>query len=299
MSALCFGLAAVNWVMGENSWQLQTSPVTYALLLFAVVVVLTALTSGGVGLYAFGSSSYGGKGYFYILLAVAGYFAITSQSVPVERVPLYVTLFFLTGLSALVGLACYFLGPSAGFLTLIFPVGQENAETQAQIYQSTGMVRWGGVTAACTAVYFFMLARYGIRDIFTLRNPWRLPLLVLLVAGSLFGGFRSSFALLVLVFVLQFYFEGLLRTVLFPVLLSAGIILLAVLVPVAETALLRPLRSGAGNVDSAQAPEAPDQLHLKHSAGEIFPAVSAARSAGIRGEKIPRLPVFEDCCLEF
>jgi len=234
MSALCFGLAAVNWVMGENSWQLQTSPVTYALLLFAVVVVLTALTSGGVGLYAFGSSSYGGKGYFYILLAVAGYFAITSQSVPVERVPLYVTLFFLTGLSALVGLACYFLGPSAGFLTLIFPVGQENAETQAQIYQSTGMVRWGGVTAACTAVYFFMLARYGIRDIFTLRNPWRLPLLVLLVAGSLFGGFRSSFALLVLVFVLQFYFEGLLRTVLFPVLLSAGIILLAVLVPVAE-----------------------------------------------------------------
>lgn len=172
-------------------------------------------------------------------------------------------------------------------------------ETQAQIYQSTGMVRWGGVTAACTAVYFFMLARYGIRDIFTLRNPWRLPLLVLLVAGSLFGGFRSSFALLVLVFVLQFYFDGLLRTVLFPVLLSAGIILLAVLVPVAETALPRPLRSGAGNVDSAQAPEAPDQLHLKHSAGEIFPAVSAARSAGIRGEKIPRLPVFEDCCLEF
>lgn len=57
MSALCFGLAAVNWVMGKNSWQLQTSPVTYALLLFAVVVVLTALTSGGVGLYAFGSSS--------------------------------------------------------------------------------------------------------------------------------------------------------------------------------------------------------------------------------------------------
>lgn len=151
-----------------------------------------------------------------------------------ERAPLCLALFFLPGLSAIVGQVTYFLGPSAHFLSLFFPGAQEAAEVQADIYRSTGMIRLGGITAACISAYYFLLARHGIRGIFTISSPVRLVLIGLLMAGSMAGGFRSLFALVMLVFIIQFYFEGLLRTVLFPVLLSAAVILLAVLVPLAD-----------------------------------------------------------------
>lgn len=234
MSALGFGLAVVNRIMGKSTWHFQAPAVTGALLVLAAVVVVTAKAAGGLGLYSFGNANYGGKGYFYILLAIIGYFALTSQSIPVERAPLCLALFFLPGLSAIVGQVTYFLGPSANFLSLFFPGAQEAAEVQADIYRSTGMIRLGGITAACVSAYYFLLARHGIRGIFTISSPVRLVLIVLLMAGSMAGGFRSLFALVMLVFIIQFYLEGLLRTVLFPVLLSAAVILLAVLVPLAD-----------------------------------------------------------------
>jgi len=44
---------------------------------------------------AFGGEVAGGKRYFYLLLAIIGYFALTAQRIPRERANLYVALFFL------------------------------------------------------------------------------------------------------------------------------------------------------------------------------------------------------------
>ena len=55
-----------------------------------------------------------------LLGALFGYFALTSRRIPVHRAPLYVALFFLSGLSALVGHLAFLAGPSLYFLFILF-----------------------------------------------------------------------------------------------------------------------------------------------------------------------------------
>jgi len=47
---------------------------TKSLLFFLGVVVATALMTGGLGFKALGSEHFGGKGYYFIFAAIAGYF---------------------------------------------------------------------------------------------------------------------------------------------------------------------------------------------------------------------------------
>lgn len=47
MSALCFGLAVVNRIMGKSTWHFQAPAVTGTLLVLAAVVVVTAKAAGG------------------------------------------------------------------------------------------------------------------------------------------------------------------------------------------------------------------------------------------------------------
>ena len=82
MAVLGLGLAILNWIMDRQTWRQQVPAVSFTLILFALIVVITAKVAGGLGLYSFGSESYGGKGYFYILGAVAGYFALSSRAIP-------------------------------------------------------------------------------------------------------------------------------------------------------------------------------------------------------------------------
>src|SRR6516225_5614984 len=76
--------------------------VTKPLLFLAGVIAITMFLTGGFGLRMLGSDRYGGKGYFYLICAIAGYFALTSQRIPSHRVGASVALFFLSGLTALV-----------------------------------------------------------------------------------------------------------------------------------------------------------------------------------------------------
>ena len=83
------------------------------------------------------------------------------------------------------------------------------------------------------AIFSFMLARYGLRGIFLSRKPWRWMILILAIAYGMLGGFRGMILTIALIFVIQFFLEGLHRTRLLAVFLSAGMIGALALIPLA------------------------------------------------------------------
>jgi hypothetical protein len=95
-------------------------------------------------------------------------------------------------------------------------------------------LRFGGVAWMSSAVFIFMLAKYGIRGIFMSGKLWRLPIFVTFGLLVLVGGFRSAFISCILVFLFQFYLEGLHRTKLLPRFVFAGMLACALAVPFAQ-----------------------------------------------------------------
>jgi len=128
-----------------------------------------------------------------------------------------VGLFFLGALTAGVGNLAPLVNPAFYFLFLPFPVDSSAIQiinSEATIFDT----RLGGLPIASSAVFCFMLAHYGIRDIFNLKKWWRLPLLFCVVAVTLLGGFRGILIMFILSFAILFYLEGLANTRLLPAL---------------------------------------------------------------------------------
>src|SRR5439155_8065833 len=100
-SSLLFGLLSRS-VNPEHRFVYIPS-LTRPLLFLLAVVVITSLMTGGFGLRALGAERYGGRGYFYIFAAVAGYFAFCTRRIPPERAGLYVGMFFLASLTPIIG----------------------------------------------------------------------------------------------------------------------------------------------------------------------------------------------------
>ncbi len=188
-------------------------------LLFLIGVVLaTARLTGGMGMRALGGQTFGGRGYVFIIAAVVGYFALTSQTIPVERAGRYIALFFLPGLLTVMSNVTYALGERFYFFYFLFPPDFAIAQAQADYsFAAQDMVRLAGMSWAGQAVFCFLLARYGISGLLEFSKPWRAILFVLAIFGSMFGGFRSGFIFLGLTFTTLFWFEGLWRTRLLPV----------------------------------------------------------------------------------
>lgn len=69
----------------------------------------------------------------------------------------------------------------------------------------------------------FLLARYGMRGLFDWNRPWRFLFLIATFGAAFFGGYRSMVVILFLIFSIQFYLEGLLRTHYFPIVLGLAI----------------------------------------------------------------------------
>jgi hypothetical protein len=166
-----------------------------------------------------------------ILMAILGYFAITARQIPPRRVLLYVTLFFLGGATLAVGNLAGIISPSLNFIFLMFPVEISGyaAITNDFRIASGFFSRMGGLPFMAIGVFCAMLARYGIRGIFHPRRPLRLITFVAFIIIGMFGGFRSMVIIFALTFLIQFYFEGLFRTRLFPVMAIVGLVCLATL----------------------------------------------------------------------
>ena len=220
-------LAVLSRAVSPNARFVIEPSVTKPLLVLAGVVVATGLMTGGFGVRLLGTGHIGGKSYFYFLAAVAGYFVFTSRRIPPHRAGLYVALFFLSGLTALMNDVAGLSSPGLYLLRLLFPPTSslsEGAPLGGPPGASEQLVRVTGLICVGAGLFGYVLARFGIRGSLDLTRPWRLLLLSLALAAGLLSGYRSFVVLMGLMFALVFYLEGLHRTRYAPALL--GVILL-------------------------------------------------------------------------
>ncbi len=207
---------------------IQAPGVAWPLIFLGVVTFITAQLTGGFGLMSFGSEVWGGRRYIYLWGAIAGYFALTSQRIPLNRAQIYVALFILGGLSWAIASMIRFVGPSFYFLFWLFPV----EVMPWQIAPTGELPRLTGICFAAVAALSFMLARYGLRGIFLARKPIRTLVFVGFLVLSLIGGFRSWMIYIVILIGVQFFLEGLHRTRLLIVAVLVGLFATAALIPI-------------------------------------------------------------------
>ncbi len=103
-----------------------------------------------------------------------------------------------------------------------------------QVVGGSALTRISGMGPAAAAIQSWLLVRYGIQGLFEVRHPWRAGLFFLSIVGAMFSGFRSSMVTLLLLLAFQFYFERLLRTRFFPIVLAGAVAGLAIVMITAE-----------------------------------------------------------------
>lgn len=185
--------------------------ISWSLLALLVVVVLTAATRGGIGAKFLGSSNFGGKGYFYTLAAVIGYFALTSQRISKQHAGLLVAVFFLSNLTVLVPNLAYMGGSKLDFLYYFFPPDFALEQAIGDYSINAQFVRIFGLTGASCGVFYWLLSQYGLRGVFDLTKPWRLALFGCALVACAYCGFRTIIVLFLLTTAVQFFLEGLFK----------------------------------------------------------------------------------------
>lgn len=236
-AGISFGITVLGCVL-EKRLNFQHVPsITWSLLLLLAVVIVTAKLTGGIGIRALGSATYGGKKFVFVVAAVIGYFALSSQRIDPSRAQTFASAYLLSGLTAVMANLVYLAGPAFYFLYFMFPIDSAIEQAMEDFSLSAfdaRLNRLPGVGAAGVAALNFLLMRYGIRGLLDLAKPWRPILFVLLLGISLLGGFRSTLLMLGLGFVIQFYFEGLFRTRFVVILLLSTVLGAALVVPFAR-----------------------------------------------------------------
>lgn len=216
--------AILNRSIDADRRFLHAPPLTKSLLFLMAVVIATMIATGGFGFHAFGGERYGGKGYFYVLMAIVGYFAFASERIPVEKAGLYIGLFLLANLTSVVSHLAYMAGPRLYWLFYFFPLNAAVDQAKGEATLGASMVRYEGLPVAAAGIYGLLLARYGFRGIFDLARPWRLALLILAIFGCMQSGFRSNLILLLLTVTAVFWMEGLWRSRYMPIATCAALV---------------------------------------------------------------------------
>lgn len=208
MIALSLTATIAERAMGQKRF-FSVPQITWPLLVLIVVVVITAKLTGGLGLRAFGSQTYGGKKYIFLVVAALGYFAIASSPIPPEKARKYVALYF-SGLLLCAVEDFYSIVPH--FLDPIFWL----IPTDPSSFWSfnLGATRLEGIGAAAAGMTNIMLAYYGLRGIFLSGKPWRAVVYCLSFILIFLGGFRTAVIDATSVFLILFFLEGLHRTTL-------------------------------------------------------------------------------------
>jgi hypothetical protein len=228
LAGISFGIGLLQYAINRDTKFLNVSSVTRPLLFLLVIVLVTAYLTGGIGLRAFGSQTYGGKNYVSIFAAVLGYFALTTRQIPPKRAGLYLTLFFLGTASAAIGELPRVLPATFNAIFWIFPITTSDVMLEQSTSVAGGLgefTRINGLSMLGLGCFYAMLVRYGIRGILLEPGkPWRLLMLAASFLVGLWGGFRSALLLMVAVFVVLFFMERLHRTRLLPILLFAAVV---------------------------------------------------------------------------
>jgi hypothetical protein len=224
LAFLSFGISFLSHIMFQKRF-LRAPELTYPVLFLAAVVVFTGWYRGGIGVRALGGASYGGKNYITAIGAILGYFAFTAERIPIQKGRKMADWFFLSGAANALSSLVYMAGPAFYFLYLVVPTSAaiEQASSEYAVASGSGVERISALASTSIAIFCFLLAHFGIRGLFDMSKPWRFVILCLTVGAGLFAGFRSAMATLVFLFVFQFYFEGLMRTHLMPVVIGLAI----------------------------------------------------------------------------
>ncbi|MEW6157500.1 MAG: O-antigen ligase family protein [Verrucomicrobiota bacterium] len=260
--------------MNREERLINLPSVTWPLVCFVLWVLVTAKMTGGIGFRALGSEIYGGKRYFFIFAAVLGYFALSMRPISDPRKQLlYPSLYFVSGISAVLSNVAYALGPAFYFLFYLFPV--EWAMQQATADYVAGMggfVRVAGLAPGATAVFCFLLLRYGITGLLDIKKPWRLALFAITIFTSMFAGFRSSLIFFGVILVVQFFLEGLAKTKVLPLTLIGLILGSICILPVLDRLPLSVQRSLSFlplNVDPMVRRDAEASLHWRFEMWQV------------------------------
>lgn len=232
LTALSLGISVLHRATNNQARFLSAPSITWPLLFFFAVVLMTAKLTGGIGLHSMGAEVSGGRHYITLIGGILGYFALTALQIPAQQVGLYVGLFFLAGVSNVIGDLASFLPSSLNFIFAFFPVNGYDMDT------GVGMTnfhpRYAGLGNLGAAGFLFMLSRYGARGILLAGKPWRWVLLGIFAVCTLFGGFRSIIIMCGMVFTFQFFMERMHRSKIMPVLIFAGVIAATLLIPFAS-----------------------------------------------------------------
>ena len=225
MAVLSFGISWLNGLLGGGKF-VRVPELARPLVFLGFVVFATGVIRGGIGARVFGSTSYGGRAYFYILGPIIGYFALTAMRIPLAKANRTTAIYLLSGMTFVLSNLVFFLGPSFYFAYNILPASFMQGQAQVELgMEPTAFERLNGFTPGCTALVGYFLMRWGIRGIFSYAHPWRVVLLFVTFLLSLLGGFRGSVIMLGLLFFCQFCAERLWRTHFLPI--SMGFAVLA------------------------------------------------------------------------
>lgn len=231
MAFIGFFIGLGHHILNRNRKYVQARSVTWSLIFIALVVIATAQLTGGIGMRLFGTSTYGGKRYLNIAMAILGYFALISQPVPPDKRKFYVVLFLLSGATSVIGELFPLVSPSLHFFFLFFP---PDFQGYLSLQGDENIARLGGLATASNAIIYTMLAYYGVAKTLSLRKPWRPILFVTCFAVSTLGGFRSLLFTIALIFAVVFYLEGLMRSRLLPFIIASAILAGMLCVPFAD-----------------------------------------------------------------
>jgi hypothetical protein len=217
LAGMSMFLVVLRYTINQEQKIIHVASITWSLLALAVLVFIIAKIRGGLGLRSMGSDVYGAKRYFLIWGAILGYFAIVSQRIPPHKAMLYVTLFFLGGITMAVGSLLGLVSSSFIWLFYIFP--PEYVTGMAGATTASGLMRSWSLAFMSLAVICALLARYGLTGTANFKHPWRPIAFIAFTFIGMMGGFRTMFVLLLLTCAILFYLEGLVRSRMFPAVL--------------------------------------------------------------------------------
>lgn len=241
--AASFGISFLSYIMNRKLRFISVPSLTWPLLFILAVSVATAELTGGIGLNVLGSSGVGGRRYIVLWLGILGYFALVARRIPPEKSNLYTNLYFLGGVTSVVGHLAAVVGPAFYFIFMIFPPDLAGMLPSNLSAGGPQITRLTGMALASIALISWLLARHGLRGLLDSKKWWRLPLFLLFFVATMFGGFRSMLMTVVLLCAVLFYMEGLVHTRLLPTVVLAVLLAGAIIVPFANKLPLSMQRS--------------------------------------------------------
>jgi hypothetical protein len=228
MLAISLGISVLQRAVNRNHHFISAPQITWPLLCLILVALGTARLTGGIGLHSLGNETMGGKKYIELMAGILGFFAFTARRIPPHQAGLYMALFLLPFCVSVFSDLIAFIPSSLYFIYWFI---------SPDLYAATGSentMRLAGVATMGTALFAYLLARYGINGIFRAGKPWRVAALILCFTLVFWGGFRSGLVNCGLLFLILFFVEGMHRTKLLPKLVSFGVFAAVICLPMAS-----------------------------------------------------------------